>query len=210
MRVNGKIVSWNDAKGFGFVEPRGGGERVFVHIKSFNRQGARPAQNQLLSYSLSADKRGRPCAVSVMLAPDQGALPSSHRVRRQPYPGLPVMVAAVFLIIAVVAGLSEKIPLLVAQFYLAVSLFTFIVYAVDKSAANNGTWRVPESKLHLLAAVGGWPGAVLARHWLRHKSSKPAFRSVLWLTVVLNCAAFVGLFSATGAAMLQSVMAAVA
>lgn len=94
-------------------------------------------------------------------------------------------------------------------FYLAASLFTFVVYVVDKAAARNGTWRVPESKLHLLALVGGWPGAICGQQWLRHKSSKASFRSGLWLTVLANCAAFAGLFSQTGGAMLQSLLEAI-
>ena len=43
--------------------------------------------------------------------------------------------------------------------------------------------------------AGGWPGALLARHTLRHKSSKPSFRRVYWTTVVLNLGAFVAVFT---------------
>ena len=32
MKLQGKIVNWNDKKGFGFVEPNGGGERAFMFI----------------------------------------------------------------------------------------------------------------------------------------------------------------------------------
>ncbi len=32
VRHKGKITSWNDERGFGFVTPAGGGERVFLHI----------------------------------------------------------------------------------------------------------------------------------------------------------------------------------
>ncbi len=28
----GKITSWNDEKGFGFIRPSGGGKQVFIHI----------------------------------------------------------------------------------------------------------------------------------------------------------------------------------
>lgn len=34
MKLQGQVVNWNDDKGFGFVEPNGGGDRAFVH-KSF-------------------------------------------------------------------------------------------------------------------------------------------------------------------------------
>lgn len=71
---------------------------------------------------------------------------------------------------------------------LLASVVTFAVYASDKSAARRGSWRVPESTLHMLAVLGGWPGALAAQQALRHKTRKQPFRTVFWLTVVVNCA----------------------
>ena len=73
--------------------------------------------------------------------------------------------------------------------YLAASLVTFVVYALDKSAAKAGRWRTPEKTLHILALIGGWPGAMLAQQKLRHKSQKQPFRAIFWLTVAINLAA---------------------
>ena len=92
------------------------------------------------------------------------------------------------------------------------SLFTFITYTIDKSAAGRGGWRTPESTLHALAMAGGWPGALLAQQFLRHKSAKAEFRSVFWVTVVVNVAAFVLLCSPAGRALwagMQGLMQAV-
>jgi len=46
MRTKGKITSWNDEKGFGFITPNSGGKRVFVHIKAFGNRNRRPEVNQ--------------------------------------------------------------------------------------------------------------------------------------------------------------------
>jgi len=70
--------------------------------------------------------------------------------------------------------------------YLVASVVTFAVYARDKQAAMRGARRTPERTLHWLALVGGWPGALLAQRLLRHKTRKPFFRTMLWLTVGLH------------------------
>lgn len=71
-------------------------------------------------------------------------------------------------------------------FITALSLFTFVVYYLDKKAAVSGGRRTPENTLHLLALLGGWPGAFLAQRIFRHKSSKTRFQIAYWLTVCVN------------------------
>ncbi len=79
-------------------------------------------------------------------------------------------------------------PLLLGLYYGLLSLLSYAVYARDKAAAQARRQRVPERLLHLLALLGGWPGALLAQRRLRHKLRKTAFRAVFWLTVLLNLA----------------------
>jgi uncharacterized membrane protein YsdA (DUF1294 family) len=82
------------------------------------------------------------------------------------------------------------VPTVLAVLYPAASIVCYIAYWVDKRAAQSGGWRIKESTLLLLGLAGGWPGAILAQVFLRHKSSKPSFRWRFWLTVLLNVAAF--------------------
>ena len=72
---------------------------------------------------------------------------------------------------------------------LALNVVTFFSYAMDKTAAEQGRWRTPESTLHALALAGGWPAAWLAQRALRHKSRKRAFLAVYVLTVLLHLGA---------------------
>jgi uncharacterized membrane protein YsdA (DUF1294 family) len=72
--------------------------------------------------------------------------------------------------------------------YLAASVAAAVAYGVDKSAAQSGRWRTAESTLHMLALIGGWPGALIAQRVFHHKSRKPSFRAGFLLTVALNCA----------------------
>ena len=75
---------------------------------------------------------------------------------------------------------------------LMLSLLTLMLYAWDKRRARRGGWRVSEKQLHLVALLGGWPGALLAQHSLRHKTVKRKFRFVFWLTVIGHVALSVG------------------
>ena len=73
--------------------------------------------------------------------------------------------------------------------YGIMSLVTLIAYAIDKSAAVRGKWRIPESYLHALELGCGWPGAWLAQRLFRHKSSKKSYQVVYWFMVALNIGA---------------------
>ena len=103
--------------------------------------------------------------------------------------------AALWLGALVCAALAATVGLLpwVLPAYALLSLCCGAVYWYDKRQAQAGAWRTPESTLHWLALLGGWPGALLAQQWLRHKSSKTAFRRVFWCTVALNLLALVAL-----------------
>lgn len=80
-----------------------------------------------------------------------------------------------------------------AAVYLAVlNLLTFAIFGVDKAAAadkvRGGRSRVPERALLTLAALGGSPGALLARPLFRHKTRKQPFGAWLTLIVFLQAA----------------------
>jgi len=201
MRTKGKIASWNEEKGFGFIIPDTGGRKIFIHITALSNRTRRPAIDQIITYELSSDKRGRPCAIKATLAGDKLA---KKKKRGRGY--LSIVVAGIFLIAVGFSVLTVRIPYQILALYIVASLLTFIIYALDKSAAKNGAWRTQESTLHLLSLVGGWPGALIAQQKLRHKSKKQSFRSVFWVTVLLNVGVFAWLFTPNGAATLQSLI----
>jgi uncharacterized membrane protein YsdA (DUF1294 family) len=95
------------------------------------------------------------------------------------------------LFMAVVIGLAARglVPTAVPVFYAAASVAAAVVYRLDKSAAERQAWRTSERMLHVLAVLGGWPGALVAQQMFRHKSRKLSFRFVFWTTVALNCGA---------------------
>ena len=75
------------------------------------------------------------------------------------------------------------VPLLSIAAYLAtINLAAFGMFALDKHRARTGRWRIQESTLLTLAALGGIVGAVTAQHGLRHKTRKEPFRTHLYLS----------------------------
>lgn len=83
--------------------------------------------------------------------------------------------------------------MLVLAIYAVASLATFALFAWDKACARRGARRVSERTLHVCELLGGWPGALLAQAWLRHKSAKLSYRVVLWLIVALHLVLWAGL-----------------
>lgn len=183
MRFAGRLTDWNDDKGYGFVVPNGGGERAFVHIKAFARGSRRPVTGDLISYLPSPDGRGRLQATQVRHAGQNiEARPSPSRAPR-------AALGLTALGVAVAAALMGLIPLALGVIYVVMSGVTYVMYFFDKAAAGRGRQRTPENTLHLMALLGGWPGALMAQQVFRHKTVKQPFQGVFWFTVAVNLAA---------------------
>lgn len=200
MRVRGRINRWNDDKGFGFITPLNGSQSIFMHISAFNSRGSRPVVGGLVTYTPSSDRHGRPCAIDVSPTGEQPVASSvGSRVSR------PLMLSGLFLSALALSAFLGQIPLQVFGGYLVLGVITFSAYGLDKRAARRGKCRTRESTLHLLALLGGWPGALVAQQTLRHKSSKHSFRLVFWITVILNLAIVLWFHTAEGRRYLESV-----
>lgn len=61
-------------------------------------------------------------------------------------------------------------------FLLFINLLAFIAYGIDKRKARKGQWRIPESTLLALAAIGGSVGAWVGMKVWHHKTLHPKFK----------------------------------
>ncbi|HET9664971.1 MAG TPA: DUF1294 domain-containing protein [Burkholderiales bacterium] len=95
---------------------------------------------------------------------------------------------AIALVTVVLGALFGIVPSVIAIGYLAVSSLSYSIYSADKVAAGRGMQRTPESTLHLVDLLGGWPGGLIAQQRLRHKTVKTSFQSAFWVTVLANMA----------------------
>ena len=63
--ANGKVKWFNAQKGFGFIEPTGGGKDVFVHISAVERAGLGTLnEGQSISYDV-VNERGKDAAANL-------------------------------------------------------------------------------------------------------------------------------------------------
>ncbi|MDG9922999.1 MULTISPECIES: DUF1294 domain-containing protein [unclassified Pseudomonas] len=213
MERRGTLKSWNDAKGFGFIQPEGGGEPLFVHISAM-RGDSRPQVGDTVVYVAGSDAQGRPRAQHMRhagLSLDRPAIrrkpagtaksskpatPKSTRPargERSTQPGiqqlpLKLLVLAALCVLPVWGGLVllEQGLVWVLLAYPLVSLFSFCQYWLDKQSARKGRWRTPENSLHIAELLGGWPGALVAQQVFRHKTRKLSFQLVFWAIVALH------------------------
>jgi len=179
----GRVVEWDDERGFGWVERElmvADGtkrDRVFAHIKEFPK-GLRPQVGDEVFFSVGRDAQGRSCAKSLTFV---NRKMNCRSVGAGSWGWLAVLLA-----LPIGAGL--KLPVytwLVPGWMGLMSVVAWFTYRSDKKAAVNGEWRIQESRLHLLELLGGWPGAFLAQRVFRHKSAKVSYRVIFWGIVLL-------------------------
>lgn len=194
----GRIERWEDARGFGFIAPEapepGGPDRLFFHVRDFDRAHVRPAVGARVRYTpeRQADGRWRASRVATVATSPRTAVRA--RGARQGSPvsasagGLRGLFATIALwcVLLGIAVTTQRLPAFALAALGGLNLLTAAAYALDKHAARHGRWRTPESQLHLLELLGGWPAAGLAQQLLRHKRAKPAYRQVFFAMVALH------------------------
>ncbi|WP_201565888.1 DUF1294 domain-containing protein [Psychrobacter immobilis] len=216
-KQQGHIKKWQDDKGFGFIDTEQG-DLVFFHINEFKVR-RRPEVGEQVVFTLGQDNQGRMQAKDVQelsfvqqkMAQKNQQIHQrnqrrSHQAEFEAGQKKRSFLGLAFYGVLVLLAAADKLSWLVVGWYVALGLITYMMYAKDKAAAQSGAWRTPESTLHLLSALGGWVGALLAQTYLRHKSQKPEFRVTYYLTVIINMAGLLFLLAGGGLETLEGVI----
>ena len=120
MRIDGTLKSWNDERGFGFIDPTQGGQEIFVHIKAFEVRTERPQVSQRLTFEVEVNPDGKKRA---KLVQQVRLTRASSRRRDSPaqwgtasYFAIPA-----FLVLYFFVAIVWRVPNWVAGLYLAAS-----------------------------------------------------------------------------------------
>lgn len=74
----------------------------------------------------------------------------------------------------------------ILKILLVINIITFIVFAIDKMAAIEGSQRFSEEILLILAFVGGGIGANIAMLLFHHKTSKNKFNKIIPILAIMD------------------------
>ena len=85
--------------------------------------------------------------------------------------------------------MEKYLPFII--YFLAISLITAIVTAIDKHKAKKGAFRISEATLFLLAVIGGSLSEYLTMRAIRHKTLHKRFMIGLPLIMLLQLAALI-------------------
>ena len=213
MQVRGKVVRWNEDRGFGFIRGNASAAEVFFHVRDFRGESGRPAEGlDVVFEEIHVGGKG-PRAVAVrpalqlepmrrpqhqsqsprtsVSAPHRsGARRTPHQAsaQRETSSGAAILLPLILVYAAALGwGVwTKRLPGWAPLTLLAINVATFMAYWQDKYAASKRLWRTPENALHVWSALGGWPAAWAAQQVLRHKSRKAEFLSVYRSTLLLN------------------------
>ena len=76
----------------------------------------------------------------------------------------------------------------IAYILIVINVLTFLVYGIDKWKAKQGSWRISEVTLLLLAVIGGSIGALLGMKVWHHKTMHKKFKYGLPLILLVQIA----------------------
>jgi len=208
-RKKGKIIKWNDDKGFGFILPNDSQKNIFVHIKSFTDRNVRPVENQNVTYTVQNNDNDKYSAINVSRSTDNpirsrtnssnvnNIISKRKRSNKNNIPfdqksthSIPILyiifILGFMIFLFHFSILEDKLPPFVIIVYIVMGIITYFVYSGDKLQAIDNERRTSEQSLLALSLFGGWIGALIAQQRFRHKTKKTSFQISFWTTVFLN------------------------
>lgn len=192
----GRVSQWDAAKGLGFVTPETGAERLLLRRADLSGRlkTREPELGEPVRYRIGGTPGQRRALMVTSLTPAPRSTAAARPPRATAAGSNRLLVIPAFALLLGALHLNAPLPRPIPLLYGALSTALFIIYGLDKWAARKGQSRIAETSLHLVALLGGWPGALLGQQIFRHKTSKPLFLRLTWAMVALNLSLLVAVW----------------
>lgn len=209
MPQQGRLVDWNDARGFGFIRAEEG-ERVFIHVSAIRHLGRRPEIGDTMRFVTGFSSSGRIEAKSVQILGATADPPTRRQEVSRARASLGWRLQAVLVIAALLAAAIAlgRLPIAFAVAYGVMSVVSLVLYDMDKRAAVSGRWRVSEATLLGMDFCFGLPGGLLGQALFRHKTRKRSYVVATLLILLAHLALLAAI--ATGLLDIENAVVAMA
>ena len=65
--MKGKLIRWNEDRGFGFIKSSDINDDIFIHISELKTMSRKPLVNDVIYFSVVKDKSGKKKAVNAKI-----------------------------------------------------------------------------------------------------------------------------------------------
>ncbi len=173
--MQGEISQWFEEDGYGYIRPElSKKHHYFFDASSVSGDVRAIFVGAEVHFEVITGDNGKPQAVNVILPAKPGAAVVLLQV---------LCFALVPLVL--IGWILHESPVLIGT-YVLMSVLTYWIYWLDKQRALADQSRISGWQLHLLALLGGWPGALCAQQVLRHKTRNMGFVFSFWFIVLIH------------------------
>lgn len=160
MHFQGRVTDWSQERGYGFIEPHGVTQRVYLHINAFSSLSRSPQDGDIVVYQADIDTIHRPEAREAWLLDDWKQRKAVQRSSVLP----PALLCSGWFVLLWLGIQYDRLPVLLPMLYLLASLLTLFSLPGKESAALDPQWNKLQKWLPALTLLGGWPGILYARY----------------------------------------------
>jgi cold shock CspA family protein/uncharacterized membrane protein YsdA (DUF1294 family) len=188
--MKGTVVDFNDSKGYGFIQPDGQQDQIFVHASAVTNR-ARLADGQRVTFDVVSAEKG-PRASNVVIAGAAAPARARRNSSVSPYLLFGLVAAAITAgIMLALIGIFNWSWLW--SYLIGINAATLLLYGYDKSIAGGNALRVPERVLHGAELFGGTPAGFIGQRVFHHKSRKGSYQLQFWLIVAAQAIAVIAI-----------------
>ncbi|WP_456294703.1 hypothetical protein M1D72_04640 [Vibrio sp. AK197] len=191
MAHKGQISEWYPDKGYGFITPVHGGNKVRFTEQALKRRKMRPKRAMPVRFSISKDVLGHAQAANI-----------------EPLSGISFDVFFAIIFITALGGATfyYRYPIEVVYWLLAVNLLMSLVVALDVCAWRNTKPQTSGAALLFIAVFGGWILPVLSAPFSPLPTRSLLFRAGQWVVMFAHFAVLIYSLSGEGREQMQLIV----